>query len=199
MGRTFARSADANHCSRISRFFVACPYYQYHTVTSQYFHLPALQNSLPCRSQHTIPCGEVQSEYDRAFASNEPQRPAYYQKLVNDVVEHMALLLSRGTPRLDGYLRVILNTNKASSGLVKLVHKTRQFTQTSLMRQLVYEKTSDTPHLLSSDMVAAQSMMRAEAAAFVPRMQRPKDGVEIRPAEKENLNPVRSRRRIERK
>ncbi|KAG1862973.1 hypothetical protein C8R48DRAFT_833977 [Suillus tomentosus] len=88
----------------------------------------------------------------------------------------MALLLGRGMPRLDGYLRVILNTNKASSGLVKLVHKTRQSTQTSLVRQLVHEKTSDTPYLLSSDMVAAQSMMRAEAAAFVPRMQRPKDG-----------------------
>ncbi|KAG2055771.1 hypothetical protein BDR06DRAFT_970569 [Suillus hirtellus] len=124
------------------------------------------------------------------FAENSALCPAYYQKRMNDVVEHMALLLSRGMPCLDGYLRVIFNTNKASSGLVKLVHKTRQSTQTLLVRQLVYEKTSDIPYLLSSDMVAAQSMLRAEAAAFMPHMQCPKDGVEICPAEKENLNPV---------
>ncbi|KAG2109745.1 uncharacterized protein F5147DRAFT_150627 [Suillus discolor] len=125
-------------------------------------------------------------------ASNEPQRPAYYQKLVNDVVEHMALLPGRGMPRLDGYLRAVLDfdTNKGSSDLVKLVHKTSKSTQTSLVRQLFYEKSSDIPYLLSSHMVAAQSMLRAEAAAFVPRIQRPKDGVEILPAEKENSNLV---------
>ncbi|KAG2119819.1 uncharacterized protein F5147DRAFT_665492 [Suillus discolor] len=39
-------------------------------------------------------------------------------------------------------------------------------------------------------MARCKSMLRAEAAAFVPRMQRPKDGVEIHPAEKENLNLV---------
>lgn len=123
--------------------------------------------------------------------TNRPRCPAYYQKLVDDVVDHMALLPHRGMPRLDGYLRAILDcdTNNAASDLVKLIHKTRQPIQISSVRQLLYEKASDIPYLLSSHMVAAQSMLRAEAAAFMPRMQRPKDGVEIHPAEKKKFEP----------
>ncbi|KAG1841503.1 hypothetical protein F4604DRAFT_1961164 [Suillus subluteus] len=121
-----------------------------------------------------------------------PQHPEYYRKLVDDVVEHMALFPGRGMPRLDGYLRAVLefDNNNAASDLVELVHKTRQSTQISKVRQLFYERASEIPYLLSSHMVAAQSALRVEAPIFVPRMQRPKDNVEIRHAEKENLEPV---------
>ncbi|KAG2034062.1 hypothetical protein BDR03DRAFT_993883 [Suillus americanus] len=123
--------------------------------------------------------------------TKRPQHPAYYQKLVDDVVEHMALFPGRGIPRLDGYLRAVLefDINNALNDLVKLVHKTRQSTQISKVRQLFYEKASEIPYLLSSHMVAAQSTLRVEAAIFVPRIQ-PKVVVEIRQAEKENLEPI---------
>ncbi|KAG1864912.1 hypothetical protein F4604DRAFT_1683323 [Suillus subluteus] len=124
--------------------------------------------------------------------TKRPQYPAYYGKLVDDVVEYMALLCDRRMPRLDGYLRAVLDfdTSNAPSDLVKLVHKTRQSTQISKVRQLFYEKASEIPYLLSSHMVAAQSALRVEAATFVPRMQRPRDDVEIRRVEKENLEPI---------
>ncbi|KAG2160213.1 uncharacterized protein EDB93DRAFT_46990 [Suillus bovinus] len=132
---------------------------------------------------------KVNSIMLRLYTSNKPQCTAYYRKLVEDVVEHMALLPGREMPRLDGHLRAVLDfdTNIAASDLVQLVHKTRQSTQISSVRQLFYEKASDIPYLLSSHMVAAQSTPRPEAATFVPRMQRPKDDVKVRQAEKENL------------
>ncbi|KAG2132368.1 hypothetical protein DEU56DRAFT_981701 [Suillus clintonianus] len=116
-------------------------------------------------------------------------RPAYYQKLVDDIIEHIALLPGRGMPRVDGYLRAVLDfdNNNAASDLVELVHKTKRSTQISSVRQLFYEKASEIPYLLSSHVVAAQSMLRAEAATFVPR---PKDDVEIHQDEKENLEPT---------
>ncbi|KAG1841504.1 hypothetical protein F4604DRAFT_1598121 [Suillus subluteus] len=119
------------------------------------------------------------------------RRSAYYRKLVDDVVEHMALSPDGGVPRLDGYLRAVLDfdTNNAPSDLVRLVHKTRQSTQTSSVRQLFYERASEIPYLISSRMVAAQSTLRAEAATFMPRMQSLKDDVEICPV-KENLEPM---------
>jgi hypothetical protein len=121
-----------------------------------------------------------------------PHYPEYYRKLVYNVVEHMALLHGRGRPRLDGYLRAVLelDNKNAASNLVKLVHKTRQSTQVSSVRQLLYERASEIPYLLSSHMVAAQSMLRAEAAIFVPRVQRPKDDMKIRQVEKKNLELV---------
>jgi tetratricopeptide (TPR) repeat protein len=121
-----------------------------------------------------------------------PQHPEYYRKLVDDVVEDMALLPDRGIPRLDGYLRAVLdfNSNNTPSDLVKLVHKTRKSSQASSVRQLFYERASEIPYLLSSRMVAAQSVLRAEAATFVPRMPCLKDDIEIRPV-KENLEPMR--------
>lgn len=118
-----------------------------------------------------------------------PQRPAYYRKLVDNVVEHTALLPDRGVFRLDGYLQAVLDfDNNAASDLVELVHMTRQSTQISSVRQLLYEKASEIPSLLSSHTVAAQSMLRSETAPSVPRMQRPKD--EIRQVERENLEPI---------
>ncbi|KAG2360020.1 hypothetical protein BDR07DRAFT_1487588 [Suillus spraguei] len=123
----------------------------------------------------------------------EPQRPAYYRKLVDNVVEYMALLPNAGMPRLNGYLRAVLNfnTNDTASDLVKLVHKTKQSTQVpSSVRQLLYQKASEIPYLLSSHMVAAQSSLRVEAATFVPRMQHAKGDVEICQAKKENLEPI---------
>ncbi|KAG1719467.1 hypothetical protein EDB19DRAFT_2045105 [Suillus lakei] len=124
--------------------------------------------------------------------NNRPGRPAYYRKLVDDVVEHIALLPGRGMPRLDGYLQAVLDfdINNAASDLVKLVHKTGQSTQISSVRQLFYEKASEIPYLLSSHTVAAQSALRVEAAPFVPRMRGFKDDVEIRQAEKENLESI---------
>ncbi|KAG1764093.1 hypothetical protein EV702DRAFT_1283367 [Suillus placidus] len=124
--------------------------------------------------------------------TNGPQHLAYYRKLVDDVVERIALLPDRGVPRLDGYLRAVLdfNTNNAASDLVELVHKTRQSIQISSVRQLRYEKASEIPYLLSSHMVAAQSTLRVEAAPFVPRMQHPKDNATIRQAEKDNLESM---------
>ncbi|KAG1889227.1 hypothetical protein F4604DRAFT_1950186 [Suillus subluteus] len=124
--------------------------------------------------------------------TKRPQHPAYYRKLVDDVVEYMALLTDRRMPRLDGYLRAVLDfdTNNAPSDLVKLVHKTRQSTQISSVRQVLYERASEIPYLLSSRMVAAQSTLRPEAATFVPRMQHLKDDVEIRQVKKENLEPM---------
>jgi hypothetical protein len=121
-----------------------------------------------------------------------PQHPEYYRKLVDDVVEDMALLPDRGIPRLDAYLRAVLNfnTNNTPSDLVELVHKTRQSTQPSSVRQLFYERASEIPYLLSSCMVAAQSTLRVEAATVVPCMPRLKDDAEIRPV-KENLEPMR--------
>ncbi|KAG2034294.1 hypothetical protein BDR03DRAFT_1093813 [Suillus americanus] len=121
-----------------------------------------------------------------------PQHPAYYRKLVDDVVEYMALSTNRRMPRLDGYLRAVLefDHNNAARDLVELVHKTRQSTQISKVRQVFYERASEIPYLLSSHVVAAQSALRVEAAIFVPRMQRPKDDVVIRHAEKENLEPI---------
>ncbi|KAG1874127.1 hypothetical protein C8R48DRAFT_769517 [Suillus tomentosus] len=64
----------------------------------------------------------TQSFICRLHASHEPQHPAYYQKLVNDVVKHIVLFPGRGIPRLDGNLRVVLDfdTNKAPSGLVNI-------------------------------------------------------------------------------
>jgi hypothetical protein len=117
-----------------------------------------------------------------------PQNPAYYRKLVDNVVQYMALLPGRGVSRLDGYLRAVLDfdTNNAPSDLVKLIHKTRQSTQISKVRQLFYEKASEIPYLLSSHMVAAQSTMRAEAPTLAPRIHRPKGGVEIRQAKQDN-------------
>ncbi|KAG2070722.1 hypothetical protein BDR04DRAFT_1076592 [Suillus decipiens] len=124
----------------------------------------------------------------RLHKSNRPECPAYYQKLVDDVVERTALLPNIIMPRLDGYLQAIINfdTNNVASDLVQLVHKTRQSAQIPSVRQLCYEEASEIPYLLSSYMVATQ----AEAATFVPRMQYPKDDAEIRWAEKENLEPV---------
>ncbi|KIK41852.1 hypothetical protein CY34DRAFT_84670 [Suillus luteus UH-Slu-Lm8-n1] len=120
---------------------------------------------------------------------NKPQHPAYYRKLVDNVVEHTALLPDRGVSRLDGYLQAVLDfDNNAASDLVELVHKTRQSTQISSVRQLLYEKASEIPFLLSSHMVAVQSMLRPEAAPSAPRMQRPKH--EIRQVERENLEPI---------
>ncbi|KAG1738617.1 uncharacterized protein EDB91DRAFT_1249139 [Suillus paluster] len=122
-----------------------------------------------------------------------PWHPAYYRKLVDDVVQHCALLPGRGLPRLDGYLRAVLafdNCN-AASDLVHLVHKmTPQPTRISSVRQLFYERASEIPYLLSSHTVAAQSALRVEAATFVPRVQRPKDDVEIHQDHKEKLEPT---------
>jgi hypothetical protein len=121
-----------------------------------------------------------------------PQHPEYYRKLVDDVVEDMALLPDRGIPRLDGYLRAVLdfNSNNTPSNLVKLVHKMRKSSQASSVRQLFCKRASEIPYLLSLCMVAAQSVLRAEAATFVPRMPCLKDDVEIRLV-KENLEPMR--------
>jgi hypothetical protein len=121
---------------------------------------------------------------------HRPQRPAYYRELVDKVVEHIALLPDRRVPRVDGYLQAVLDFDNAASDLVELVHKTRQSTRISSVRRLLYVKAGEIPYLLSSHMVAAQSMLRPEAAPFTPRMQRPKDDVKIRQAEKENLKPI---------
>ncbi|KAG1717902.1 uncharacterized protein EDB91DRAFT_1341584 [Suillus paluster] len=122
-----------------------------------------------------------------------PWRPAYYRKLVDDVVQHLALLSGRAIPPLDGYLRAVLafdNCN-AASDLVHLVHKmTPQPTRVSSVRQLLYDKPSEIPYLLSSHTVAAQSTPRVEVATFVSRMQRPKDDVDIHQDQKENLEPT---------
>ncbi|KAG0703072.1 hypothetical protein DFH29DRAFT_804090 [Suillus ampliporus] len=154
---------ETARCSRFSRFSVACAY-QCHTITSQYFHIQAV--------------GPV---YLSARRATHPY-----------ICSHLALLPGRGMPRLNGYLRAVLdfdNTN-AGSDLVHLVHKMRQSTGTSSLRQLFYEKASEIPYLLSSHTVAAQSTLRVEAATFVPHMQRPKDDVEIHQDEKENLEPT---------
>ncbi|KAG1738625.1 uncharacterized protein EDB91DRAFT_1137833, partial [Suillus paluster] len=122
-----------------------------------------------------------------------PWHPAYYRKLVDDVVQHLALLSGRGIPRLDGYLRAVLafdNCN-AASDLVYLVHKmTPQPTRIPSVRQLLYDKASEIPCLLSSHTVAAQSTPRVEVATLVPRMQHPEDDVEIHQDQKENLEPT---------
>ncbi|KAG1741834.1 uncharacterized protein EDB91DRAFT_1247888 [Suillus paluster] len=66
---------------------------------------------------------------------------------------------------------------------------TPQPTRISSVRQL-YDKASEIPYLLSSHTVAAQSTPRVEVAAFVPRVQRPEDDIEIHQDQKENLEPT---------
>ncbi|KAG1738629.1 uncharacterized protein EDB91DRAFT_1347576 [Suillus paluster] len=122
-----------------------------------------------------------------------PWRPAYYRKLVDDVVQHRVLLSGKAIPPLDGYLRAVLAFDKcnAASDLVHLVHKmTPQPTRISSVRQLLYDKPSEIPYLLSSHTVAAQSTPRVEVATFVSRIQRPEDDVEIHQDQKENLEPT---------
>ncbi|KAG1881874.1 hypothetical protein C8R48DRAFT_682521 [Suillus tomentosus] len=87
-------------------------------------------------------------------------------------------------PPSDVYLRALLafDDNKGVGNLVHLVHKTmNQYTRvnTSIGRRLVYEKTIEIPHLLSSYAVIAQSTPRVEALASVPRLGHSKDQPEV--------------------
>ncbi|KAG1718561.1 hypothetical protein EDB19DRAFT_1837892 [Suillus lakei] len=193
MGRTFTHSAVCNAHDSVDFLWLA-------HVTSV---TPLLRNIFIfrlCRAlclvahntRYPMVKRKVNSIVLQLHKNNRPRRPAYYRKLVDDVVEHNALLPDRGMPRLDGYLQAVLDfdINNAASDLVKLVHKTGQSTQISSVRQLFYEKASEIPYLLSSHTVAAQSALRVEAAPFVPRMRGFKGDVEIRQAEKENLESI---------
>ncbi|KAG1809265.1 hypothetical protein EV424DRAFT_1328374 [Suillus variegatus] len=110
-------------------------------------------------------------------------RSANYRKLVDDVVRYMTPLPGRA-PLSDAYLRALLafDDNTGVGNLVHLVHKmmdqhTRVYT--SIGRRLVYEKTTEIPHLLSSYAVIAQSTLRVEAPAFVPGVGHCKDRPEV--------------------
>jgi hypothetical protein len=108
-------------------------------------------------------------------------RTANYRKLVDDVVKYMTPLPGRMPPS-DGYLRALLafDSNKGVSNLVHLVHRTMdQRTRVYIVRRLVYEKIIEIPHLLSSYAVIAQSTLRVEAPAFVPRLEHSKDRPEV--------------------
>ncbi|KAG2160214.1 uncharacterized protein EDB93DRAFT_1324636 [Suillus bovinus] len=119
-----------------------------------------------------------------ALHKNNPPsnwRPANYRKLVDDVVRYMTPLPGR-TPPSDAFLRALLafDNNKGVSNLVHLVHKTMiQDTRVYVVRRLVYEKIIEIPHLLSSYAVIAQSTLRVEAPAFVPRSGHSKDQPEV--------------------
>jgi tetratricopeptide (TPR) repeat protein len=108
-------------------------------------------------------------------------RTANYRKLVDDVVKYITPLPGRMPPS-DGYLRALLafDNNKGVSNLVHLVHKTmNERTRVYIIRRLVYEKIVEIPHLLSSYAVIAQSTLRVEAPAFVPRLEHSKDRPEV--------------------
>jgi hypothetical protein len=139
-------------------------------------------------TRHLVVRQKVNSIVLHLHKTKGPQDPAYYRKLVDDVVGHLVLLPGRGIFQLDGYLRAVLEFDKnAASNLVHLVHKTKQSTSTQIssVRQLFYQKAGDIFYLLSSHVVAAQSALRVEAAVFVPRMQRPKEEMKICQAEKD--------------
>ncbi|KAG2048322.1 hypothetical protein BDR06DRAFT_962830, partial [Suillus hirtellus] len=111
------------------------------------------------------------------------RHPINYWKLVDDVVKCITPLPGC-TPLPDGYLRALLafDDNKGVGNLVHLVHKKmNQYTRvnTSIGRRLVYEKTIEIPHLLSSYAVIAQSTPRVEALASVPRLGHSKDRPEV--------------------
>ncbi|KAG1799293.1 uncharacterized protein HD556DRAFT_1287696 [Suillus plorans] len=109
-------------------------------------------------------------------------RLANYRNLVDDVVRYMTPLPGR-PPLSDAYLRALLafDDNTGVGNLVHLVHKMDQHTRvyTSIGRRLVYEKTMEIPHLLSSYAVIAQSTLRVEAPAFVPGVGHCKDQPEV--------------------
>lgn len=69
-----------------------------------------------------------------------------------------------------------------------LVHKTmNQHTRVYIVRRLVYEKIVEIPHLLSSYAVIAQSTLRVEAPAFVPRLEHSKDPPEVMQRDKKEM------------
>jgi hypothetical protein len=119
-------------------------------------------------------------------------RTANYRKLVDDVVKYMTPLPGRAPPS-DGYLRALLafDNNKGVNNLVHLVHKIpNKQTRVYIVRRLVYEKVVEIPHLLSSYVVIAQSTLRVEAPAFVPRLGRSKEQPEaMQHDEKEIMEP----------
>ncbi|KAG2070632.1 hypothetical protein BDR04DRAFT_1076404 [Suillus decipiens] len=136
-----------------------------------------------CLIAHNIKNRFMREKVDEIILSlhkNDPPsnwRVANYRKLVDDVVKYMTPLPGRAPPS-DGYLRALLafDNNKGVSNLVHLVHKTmNQYTRVYMVRRLVYEKIIEIPHLLSSYAVIAQSTLRVEAPAFVPRLGHSKD------------------------
>ncbi|KAG1806260.1 hypothetical protein EV424DRAFT_1577720 [Suillus variegatus] len=156
--------------------------YEIYAHSPQFFHFPDLQGSLPHNRT-------LRNKVDNIILSlhrNDPPsngHPVNYRKLVNDVVRYMAPLPGRAPPS-DGYLRALLafDDNKGVGNLVHLVHKTmNQHTRvyTSIGRRLVYEKTIEIPHLLSSCAVIAQSTLRVEAPAPVRRLGHSKDQPEV--------------------
>ncbi|KAG2048327.1 hypothetical protein BDR06DRAFT_976091 [Suillus hirtellus] len=120
---------------------------------------------------------------------------ANYRKPVDDVVRYMTPLPGQAPPS-DVYLRALLafDDNKGVGNLVHLVHKTmNQYTRvnTSIGRRLVYEKTIEIPHLLSSYAVVTQSTPRVEALASVPRLGHSKDQPDIMQHEQKEITEPR--------
>ncbi|KAG2096318.1 uncharacterized protein F5147DRAFT_818420 [Suillus discolor] len=111
------------------------------------------------------------------------RHPVNYWKLVDDVVECMTPLPGC-MPLPDGYLRALLafENNTGVGNLVHLVHKMMNqhtLVYTGIDRRLIYEKTIEIPHLLSSYAVIARSTPRVEAPAFVPGVGHCKDRLEV--------------------
>ncbi|KAG2091484.1 uncharacterized protein F5147DRAFT_822994 [Suillus discolor] len=136
-----------------------------------------------CLIAHNIRNRFMREKVDKIIISlhknNPPWRPANYRKLVDDVARYMT---PGRTPPSDVYLRALLafDNNKGVSNLVHLVHKTMsQHDRGYVVRRLVYEKIVEIPHLLLSYAVIAQSTLRVEAPAFVPRIGHSKDQAEV--------------------
>lgn len=148
-----------------------------------------------CLLAHNIRNRPMRDKVDKIMLSlhkNSPPsnwRTANYRKLVDDVVRYITPLPGR-TPPSDGYLRALLafDNNRGVSNLVHLVHKTmNQHTRVYIVRRLVYEKIVEIPHLLSSYAVIAQSTLRVEAPAFVPRLEHSKDPPEVMQRDKKEM------------
>ncbi|KAG2139121.1 uncharacterized protein EDB93DRAFT_708493 [Suillus bovinus] len=149
-----------------------------------------------CLLAHNIRNPFMRDKIDMIILSLHKTNPpsnwplANYRKLVDDVVRYMTPLPGRSPPS-DGYLRALLafDDNKGVSNLVHLVHKTmNQYTRVHVVRRLVYEKVIEIPHLLSSYAVVAQSTLRVEAPAFVPRLGPSKDQPEVTQEEDVTVN-----------
>ncbi|KAG2085197.1 uncharacterized protein F5147DRAFT_794237 [Suillus discolor] len=162
------------------RFSLAEPY-EIYAHSPQFSHFPDLQVSLPYNRF-------LRNTIDKIILSlhknNSPSnwRPANYRKHVNDVVRYTTTPLLGWAPPSDGYLRALLAFDKGVDNLVHLVHKTMNHhtrVYTSIGRRLVYEKTMEIPHLLSSCAVTTQSTLRAEAPAPVRCLGHSKDQPEV--------------------
>ncbi|KAG1889225.1 hypothetical protein F4604DRAFT_1612723 [Suillus subluteus] len=140
-----------------------------------------------CLVAHNIRNRFMKDKVDKIMLSlhkNSPPsnwRTANYRKLVDDVVKYMTPLPGRA-PSSDGYLRALVafDNNMGASNLVHLIHKTMdQRVRVYPIRRLLYEKVIEIPHFLSSYAVIAQSTLRMDAPAFVPRLEHSKDRPEV--------------------